>query len=116
MIYGHNLMNNSSMFSELAKYKKQSFADEHQMIYIYLPDNSCLKYKVVSFHKVDALSTGVYDTTVPDKQNFISSMKSGNKLEWRFDDNDISSVITLSTCTNVKENERYILHAVMVDA
>ncbi len=114
VIYGHNLMNNSSMFSELVKYRKQSFADSHQIIYIYLPDNSYLKYKVVSFHKVDALSTDVYNTTVPDKQNFINSMEAGNRIAWDFDDEDISSVITLSTCTNIKENERYILHAVMV--
>lgn len=115
VIYGHNLMNNSSMFSELVKYKKQAFADAHQIIYIYLPDNSCLKYKVVSFHKVNVTATEVYNTAVPNKQDYIDCMKSGNNLEWRFDDSEISSVITLSTCTNIKENERYILHAVMVD-
>lgn len=112
VIYGHNLAN-SSMFSNLKKYSNQSYADEHPIIYIYFPDDTCLEYKVFSFHKVNALSTDVYNTFVADEGAFINTMKAGSKIKTNADENDILSVITLSTCTNVDKEERYVLHAVL---
>ena len=101
------------MFSNLKKYSNQSYADEHPIIYIYFPDDTCLEYKVFSFHKVNALSTDVYNTFVADEGAFINTMKTGNKIKTNADENDILSVITLSTCTNVDKEERYVLHAVL---
>lgn len=114
VIYGHNLAN-SSMFSHLKKYSNQSFADEHPVIYIYLPNDTCLEYQVFSFHKVNALSTNVYNTDVSDKADFIYDIKAGSKIKSNADETAIKSVITLSTCTNVDKEERYVLHAVLLD-
>ena len=116
VVYGHNLMNNSSMFSELKKFSKQDFADEYNSVFIYFPDESFLEYKVLSFHKVDALKNQtVYNTLVVDKAEFLTAVKKNNYLNYNKDENEISSVLTLSTCTNFKENERYVLHAVLLN-
>lgn len=115
VVYGHNLMN-SSMFSELKKYSKQSFADENSSVFIYFPDGNVFEYKVVSFHKIDALNNDdFYKTAVFDKEGFLSLLKKNNYLEYDVDDHDVLSVITLSTCTNYNKNERYILNAVLLN-
>lgn len=115
VVYGHNLMN-SSMFSELRKYTKQSFADENGLVYIYFPNGASLEYKVVSFHKIDAVNNDAfYKTGILDKAGFLSLIKQNNYLEYNVDDSDVISVLTLSTCTNYNKNERYILNAVLLD-
>lgn len=113
VVYGHNLMNNSSMFSELKKFSKQSFADEFHSVFIYFPDETVLEYRVVSFHKIDAANSSLYETAVEDTEGFLLAVQKNNLLNFNMDENEISSVLTLSTCTNLKKNERYVLHAVI---
>lgn len=115
VIYGHNLMN-SSMFSDLKKYSKQSFADEHNSIFIYFPDGNVFEYKVVAFHKINAATNDAfYKTANFDKQGFLNSIKQDNALKYDITDADIQSVITLSTCTNYDKTERYIVNAVLLN-
>ena len=115
VVYGHNLMN-SSMFSELKKYSKQAFADENNIVYVYFPDGSVFEYKVVSFHKIDAVNNDAfYNTGIMDKNGFLSLVKQNNYLKFDVEEADISSILTLSTCTNYNKNERYIIHAVLLN-
>ncbi|MDE6110358.1 MAG: class B sortase [Eubacterium sp.] len=114
VIYGHNLMN-SSMFSELKKYSKQSFADEHSSIFIYFPDGKVLEYKVVAFHKINAaMNDAFYKTANFDRNGFLNAVKQDNALNYDITDDDIQSVITLSTCTNYDKTERYIVNAALL--
>lgn len=111
IIYGHNLMN-SSMFSDLEKYSKLTFADAHPNVYIYTPDGKCSEYKVFSFYKVNAADDKVYNTDVDNKTEYVKSAKEHSNIESDIDESKISNIITLSTCTNIDYDERYVLHAV----
>lgn len=115
IIYGHNLLN-SSMFSDLEKYNKTKFADSHPIVYIYTPDGECLEYKVFSFHKANSMDAEIYITDVKDKAKYINTAKKENILKTDIDESKISRLITMSTCTNAYYEERYVLHAVLLDS
>ena len=114
IIYGHNLQSSSIMFSNLKKFSKTSYAEAHPIVYIYLPDETCLEYKVFSFHKVKADNSEIYCTDVSNIASFLRAVQKHNQLNPDIDENGIKSVITLSTCTNADQNERYVLHAVLL--
>ncbi|MDE6413078.1 MAG: class B sortase [Eubacterium sp.] len=114
IIYGHNLMNNSSMFSELKKFSKQEFVDKNSSVFIYFPDGSSSEYKIVSFHKINAKENlDFYQTGVASKEDFLALMQKNNQIKFSVDEADVSSVITLSTCTNFNKYDRYIINAVL---
>ena len=113
IIYGHNLMT-SSMFSELKKFSDQKFVDKNNSIFLYFPDGSSSEYKIVAFHKIDARNhLEFYQTGVASKDVFLSIMKSGNQIDFNVNDEDVTSVITLSTSTNYNKNDRYVINAVL---
>ena len=116
VIYGHNLESRGIMFSNLKKFSKTDYAEAHPVVYIYLPDATCLEYKVFSFHKVNADNTEIYCTDVSDTASFLQAVNKNNRLDPELDENRIQSVITLSTCTNADQNERFVLHAVSVQS
>lgn len=115
VIYGHNLQS-SGMFSDLKKFSKTVYAEEHPTVYIYLPDETILAYKVFSFHKVKADNAEIYCTDVSDTASFLQAVHQNNRLDPDVDKSRIQSVITLSTCTNAEENERFVLHAVRIQS
>ena len=115
VIYGHNLQSSGMMFSDLKRFSKAAYAEKHPTIYIYLPDNTCLEYTVISFHKVDADNAEIYCTDVSDTASFLQAVNKNNRLNPDIDENKIESVITLSTCTNANQNERFVLHAVHIN-
>lgn len=114
IIYGHNLQSSGIMFSNLKKFSKTSYVKDHPTIYIYLSDDTCLEYKVFSFHKVNADNAEIYCTAVSDTASFLQAVHKNNRLNPDIDENRIKSVITLSTCTNADQNERFVLHAVLL--
>ena len=110
IIYGHNLMN-GAMFSGLKKFSNNEYADNHREIYIYLPNGITRTYKVFAFYKIKANDYRVYDPNVEDLSEYYQIITENNQLS--LDDNidNDNPVLTLSTCTNHKEDERYILQA-----
>jgi len=115
VIYGHN-MQNGTMFSDLKNFSKQKFVEEHPKVYIYRPDGSCLAYTIFSFHTVKASSEVIYNTHVVDRADFLNSVQENNQLvNNEIDNNEITSIITLSTCTNGDQEERYVLHAALLN-
>lgn len=47
LVYGHTLLD-GTMFSDLHKYKNQSFYQHHPYIYLHLPDGSVRRYQVAA--------------------------------------------------------------------
>ncbi|MCI8331741.1 MAG: class B sortase [Clostridiales bacterium] len=113
VIYGHN-MQNETMFSELRNYNKKDFAQAHPKVLIYQPDGTCLTYTVISFHKVHEADEEIYNTNVVDRTAFLDSVRNKNQLLSVIDEDNIESIITLSTCTNGDQEERYVLHAALL--
>ena len=113
VIYGHN-MNNGSMFNNIKSYTKQEFANEHPYVYIYLPDGTVSRYKVVSAHIIPEVSV-LYNTAITDIQEFYELMLKTSSIKVDFDKSVGSPVITLSTCTSrgSESGERNVVHAIL---
>lgn len=114
-IYGHN-MKNGSMFSKLREYKSKSFWEENPYFYIYTPDGMVSKYEIFAACIVLDTSetyTKWYnnDTEYLEYINYLKNIalyQTGVEVEA----ND--SIVSLSTCTNVTDEERLVVHAVKV--
>ena len=114
-IYGHN-MKNGSMFSKLREYKSKSFCTENPYFYIYTPDGMVSKYQVFATCIVKDTSetyTRWYnnDTEFLEYVNYIRSV-SLYKTDVEVQAED--TLVSLSTCTNVTDDERLVVHAVKV--
>lgn len=110
IIYGHNLMN-GAMFSGLKKFSNNEYADNHREIYIYLPNGITRTYKVFAFYKIKANDYRVYDPNVEDLSEYYQTIAENNQLSLDGDIDNSNPILTLSTCTNHNEDERYILQA-----
>ena len=113
VIYGHN-MKNGSMFNNIKSYTDQSFADEHPYVYIYLPDGTVSQYKVVVGHIISESSV-LYSTQIVDTASFVQEMVKTSSIKVDFDQSQVQSVITLSTCTSAgsESGKRNVVHAIL---
>ena len=114
-IYGHN-MKNGSMFGQLRKYQEEKFCVENPYFYIYTPDGREMKYQVFATCIVKDTSdsfTKWYenDSEFMDYINYEKRMSLYSvDIEVETDD----TIVTLSTCTNVRDDERLLVHGVKV--
>lgn len=114
-IYGHN-MKNGSMFAKLREYKSKSFWEENPYFYIYTPDGMVSKYEIFAACIVLDTSetyTKWYnnDTEYLEYINYLKSLalyQTGVEVE------ATDKIVSLSTCTNVTDEERLVVHAVKI--
>lgn len=109
IIYGHH-MKNGSMFSNLIKYKEQSFYDEYPYYLIMTPDKN---------YKIDIISGYVASVNEDSwKLNFSSNKEYEKWLKKTIDaslfksniiPNTKDNIITLSTCSYEFDNARFVL-------
>ncbi len=115
IIYGHNL-NNGLMFSDLKKYAQTNFYNHHKTIYVFFPDESVKKYRVVAMRTAYDGDSEVYNTYGTSFYSYEAAVNNGNKIADAeiYTAKQIKSMITLSTCTNTSKDKRYIVFAVEV--
>ena len=113
VIYGHNITT-GTMFHDVTKFFKDEYFN-NTYIYIYTLDGIYV-YEPFSIYKTredyNYFRTGF--TSVEDFVEFAEEL-SGNsdkKKEMSFGKN--SRILTLSTCTNIVQTERYALHAKLI--
>lgn len=108
IVYGHN-MKDGTMFSSLAKYKEQSYYDEHPILYFLTPSGD---YKIELYAgivvKMDAL---IY---VPNPNEaeftvFLRNAKDKSTFKSNVEITENDTLITLSTCSYEYNNARYIV-------
>ena len=108
IIYGHNIKN-GTMFSSLAKYKQQSYYNQHPIMYYLTPDGN---YKLELFAGLVVKRDDKIYLPNQSEEEFAelieeyrakSTFKSDIELEY----ND--TIVTLSTCSYEFDNARYIV-------
>lgn len=108
IIYGHN-MKNGTMFSSLAKYKQQSYYNQHPIMYYLTPDGN---YKLELFaglvvkrdDKIYLPNQSEEEfTELIEKYRAKSTFKTNVELEHS------DTIVTLSTCSYEFDNARYIV-------
>ena len=114
-IYGHN-MKNGSMFAQLLKYKDDSFYKEHPYYYIYTPDGKVRTYEIFSAGVVKDTSDSYIMDYADDAafQTYIDYIKQQSAYPTSAEVTTASKIVSLSTCTNVRDDERFLVHGVMI--
>lgn len=114
-IYGHN-MKNGSMFGQLRKFKNSSYCTENPYFFIYTPDGMCSRYQIFSVCVVEDTSYS-FEMSYPTDEayaNYISHIRSLSLYSVDVEVTTDSKIATLSTCTNVRDDERLLVHAVKI--
>ncbi len=115
-IYGHN-MKNRSMFGSLREYKKQAYCEQNPYFYIYTPDGREITYQIFAVCVVTDTSPS-YRKAYADDADFAEYIDSIRKISRYSTDVQVdggSQIVSLSTCTNVREEERLLVHAVKIN-
>ena len=114
-IYGHN-MKNGSMFGQLRKYKNKDFGKEHPCFYIYTPDGKEATYQVFAVSGVKDTSESYKKWYNTDEEflDYIQYIRSIAGYKTDVEVGADSKIVSLSTCTNVSDDERLLVHGVKV--
>lgn len=115
-IYGHN-MKNGSMFGQLRKYKTKSFCEKNPYFYIYTPDGKQSKYQVFATCIVEDTSDSYRKFYSGDKdfEEYLTQIRGCALYDTDVSVTANSQIVSLSTCTNVTETQRLLVHGVKVE-
>lgn len=116
-IYGHNLKVGGEMFSQLNEYSKEAFYKQHPNFYIYTPDGKELTYKIFSAAVVkDTADNYNLDyATDEDYTAYLQMCKDTSNYQVDVELNAQSKIVSLSTCTNINDDERFLVQGVLVE-
>lgn len=112
IVYGHNMKNNS-MFGVLTDYTKQSFYEEHPVMWLLTKDGN---YKIRLFAGyVTSASSDIYGfpQTKESRDALVDFSLSHSTFKADVDVQGEDRIITLSTCTYEYDDARYVLHGVL---
>lgn len=114
-IYGHN-MKNGSMFGQLRKYKNVDFCKANPYFYIYTPDGKELKYQIFAVGIVEDTAESYKSVYVDDNEflQYINHIQSVSRYKSDVEVTAESKIVSLSTCTNVTETQRMLVHGVKI--
>ena len=114
-IYGHN-MKNGSMFGQLRKYKNEAFYREYPFFYIYMPDGREVKYQIFAVGIVEDASESYRKHYMDDADylKYLQYIQSISKYKTGVEVTAESDIVSLSTCTNVTETQRLLVHGVKI--
>lgn len=114
-IYGHN-MKNGSMFAQLLRYKEFEFYQKYPYFYIYTPDGNVSTYQIFSAGVVKDTSDSYIKNYADDAayQTYLDHIKEASAYDTGVEVTTDSQIVSLSTCTNVKQDERFLVHGVKI--
>ena len=114
ILYGHN-MRDGSMFHSITGYADQAYYDEHPVMYLLTPWQN---YRVDLFSAHDSWldSTG-YSISFASDDDFtayLSGLVSDSDFKADVTPRASDRILTLSTCAYSYNNERYVVHGILV--
>lgn len=108
VIYGHNMTNNT-MFGTIMDYSSQDYYDKHPYMYIITPEkNYCLEL-LTGF--ITKSHSRVYEFPQSDeeKEKDVSTWLEKSDFSPKFEYENDSRLVTLSTCAEAYGSKRYVL-------
>jgi sortase B len=115
IIYGHH-MDNQTMFAPLIKYKDSRFFQKNPMIELDTLYGKS-KWRIFSAYQTSInfnyLRTEFIDD--PDFEQFQSILLQKSLHQTSLDVKASNRILTLSTCTNRREDDRFVVHALLID-
>ena len=116
-IYGHHLNVGGEMFSELLQYEDESFCKEHPNFYIYTPDGKVRMYTIFSAGVVKDTADNYNITYESDEAftEYLNICKESSNYQVDVELNAQSKIVSLSTCTNVRDDERFLVQGALTE-
>lgn len=118
-IYGHNLNIGGEMFSQLLEYKKEDFAKAHPYFYIYTPDGKQRTYQVFSAAVVEDISDNYTLSFESDEayEKYLQHCKESSlyQVDTEKPLDRAAKIVSLSTCTNVRDEDRFLVQGILVE-
>ena len=118
IIYGHHMAVGGEMFSRLLEFENRDFMEENPHFFIYTPDGTRRVYKVFMAAVVRDYSM-IYQQQFADDQGFIDYLGLSRRYAIHFIESDFldasAKIVTLSTCTNIRDDERFIVQGVLIE-
>ncbi|MFB0920682.1 MAG: class B sortase [Oscillospiraceae bacterium] len=111
VIYGHN-MKSGGMFGRLKDFGNTDYLTEHPDLYIFT-QSRVLKYRIFAAYKTEADSQS-YTRSFSKEfsfEDFIAYIKDSAAENCSSPPEGAVPIITLSTCTSVQRNGRFVVHA-----
>jgi len=115
IIYGHNLRN-SSMFSSLKSYSSKRYWKEHPSVYI-AGENGVQRYDIFAAYEVD-VEGHAYWLDIDEEETkdyFIKKSIEMSDIDTQITPSASDRIITLSTCTGMGHETRWIVQAVLAE-
>ena len=115
IIYGHHLNVSPDMFSRLNMYEDEEFCKEHPDFYIYTPDGKIRTYTVFAAGEISAVSENYVVDFASDEEYeaFLGKCSADSAYPVDVELNAQSQIITLSTCTNDGDANRFVVRGVL---
>lgn len=116
IIYGHNMKVGGEMFSQLNEYASEEFCKLHPYFYIYTPDGAARTYQIFSAAVVKDVAENYKMTFATEEEymNYLQMCKDTSNYQVDVNLDAASKVVSLSTCTNVNDDERFLLQGVLI--
>ncbi len=108
LIYGHN-MANSTMFSSLVNYSYEWYYNSHPFLWIITEDQAYRIDVIAGF--ITQSDSDVY-TIFNDEEifkTFLEDSISQSSISSGISPDSIKNIVTLSTCSNREDSERYVV-------
>ncbi|MDD2978919.1 MAG: class B sortase [Hespellia sp.] len=116
LIYGHNVKIGGEMFSQLKSYQDEDFYRQYPYFYIYTPDGKAKTYQIFSAGVVKEDADNYITSYASDEDyvNYLNMAKNSSLYDTGVALNAQSMIVSLSTCTNVREDERFLVQGVLI--
>ncbi len=114
IIYGHN-MNDGSMFASLKKYEDAAYRKKHPTFDIYTPDDVRHTYRIFAVGTYAADSSAATQYGFADRKDyarFLKEIRDGALYDTSVKVTADNRIVTLYTCTNVREADRWLVFGV----
>ncbi len=114
LIYGHN-MNNGTMFACLLDYSSQEYYEENPRLILVTPEESYYLYAFSGY--VTGPVSEVYQMQYASEEEYAAYLEEIRRNSDFVSDVEVSTqdrIVTLSTCSYVYQNARYVLHCKLV--
>lgn len=115
VIYGHNA-GNGKMFASLVQYQNWNYFHQNRYFYI-LTEEGTEKYAIFSAYKVKTFSD-TYTFRFENAESYgayIQKILLRSAYNMGVSVSETDEIVTLSTCTNTGENDRYVIHAKRIE-
>ena len=120
VIYGHNMLD-GSMFGGLHDFQDTSFFENHRFFYVYL-EHEKLTYEIFAayqYRDIHLLKTFPVNEEVSYEEYLKKIPEFVNESDGNYVQNTNvnveSKIVTLSTCTNENDTNRFLLQGVLVE-